>query len=959
MATGDISRNAFDPAKHYAGVRMQQGRVIVDDDWNDNERIGNEDRRSARTDIIGPAGTPDNGFRIYDPVIKDNNINFKIGAGSFYLGGLPLEMEETEYYTQEDWLAQPDNLDNVPGDTRFDLVYLEAWQQPVSAVEDGELFEVALGGPDTSTRVRNMRRVRVETDIGKVDCEKAREILGERWKQQNKGTLNQQNERVPDVKLSVSFTGDGDPQDPCKPNVQGGYLGAENQALRVQLVDENHLTWGFDNASPLYRVRVAGQQVTMVTEPKDQAHWPLAGQVVEILPRSALLSNGEKTAEIQGELFKVETSYNPDDGALTLDAPLDPNFGEEWQETGGIVSVVSPAYLFMRVWNRGQDLSSDAKIPFTAGTAVTLGFTGLAVTITGDDLVPGDYWIIAARPETPNKVVPWKLEQGKAPNGIHRFYAPLAIICWQNINREMQGRVIHDCRIIFPNLTHLKASDILFENRYCKIQTTEKVTVQDALDFLCRRPKWCTLVALPGKGWEKIFDEIKENQSAQVCLQVGTYYLDSAVHLKNKGNIKMTGCGKGTKIIVKNSEAAFIFENCQEVIIRDLYTESRVVGSKGKREHLNGTITFIECDEVNLERVSVKNGSGSRKAAACITVRNSASSVKANKIKGTVNIQNSSFTVGHHQVGILLVNADTAYIENNTISVGKKPKKVTFDKLVEDNFYKGLVRRSMISGIFVDKTPPEGSESKEKIKVFEHEVYFKTEKNLAGKWSDVAELIPQENIKTAGDVKVELLKVVDQIITNKGEFRDLVAFKHWYKDLSIQNPAVAAQGIVVGGEIVRELRIFNNTIRGVLQGIHLGLSHREQQRGVPDIAGTTIISGNTIIVTLPPVVTKERFGIFIGNCKSAVIENNYLEAVFRMLQKWEKPYVEGIRVYGHLGKRMIILQNHQEKFSLGIYINPLNWESISLPLWLVKDNVASVYVPAEKRAKVKQSRNYG
>jgi hypothetical protein len=32
MGKQDISRVAFDSKKHYATVRMQQGRVIVDDD---------------------------------------------------------------------------------------------------------------------------------------------------------------------------------------------------------------------------------------------------------------------------------------------------------------------------------------------------------------------------------------------------------------------------------------------------------------------------------------------------------------------------------------------------------------------------------------------------------------------------------------------------------------------------------------------------------------------------------------------------------------------------------------------------------------------------------------------------------------------------------------------------------------------------------------------------------------
>ena len=142
----DISRVTFDPRKHYTGVRMQQGRVTVDDDWNENERIEDEDRRRARVHIIGPHGSPDNGFRIANPQVTAAGIDFDIEEGCFYLGGLRLDNEVVRRFVlQLDWLQKP----SVPGppDDRTDLVYLESWRQGVSAVEDSELFEVALGGP--------------------------------------------------------------------------------------------------------------------------------------------------------------------------------------------------------------------------------------------------------------------------------------------------------------------------------------------------------------------------------------------------------------------------------------------------------------------------------------------------------------------------------------------------------------------------------------------------------------------------------------------------------------------------------------------------------------------------------------------------------------------------------------------------------------------------------------------
>jgi hypothetical protein len=467
MGTFDISRINFDPKKHYSSVRMQQGRVLTDDDWNENERIENEDRRRSRVDIIGPFGSPDDGFKItkipgLTGVIDAGRINFLINAGTLYLGGLRLELDEDETYRlQKDWLQQPFDLDKIPaftGTEQFDLVYIETWQQPVSAVEDDSLFEVALGGPDTTTRLRTMRRVHLASNIGFCDCADAWQQLLSNWEAAHLGKINKSFERIRDVKLKVTFSDAGLPEDLCTPTAAGGYLGAENQAIRVQIVDQTHFTWGFDNASPLYRVTVSadGKTVHMLTEPKDQYHWPLSNQVVEILPWSAVLPNGEKVAEQMGHLSKVDASFNPDTGDFTLANTLSATFGIDWKsrsDKNDLDNQTPSEYFYLRVWHRGDDLASDPKIKFTPGTPVSLGHTGLEITITGSDIVAPDYWVIAARPETPNRIVPWELEQGIPPHGVRRFFAPLAIIRWSHIGRQISGDVMHDCRKKFNPLT--------------------------------------------------------------------------------------------------------------------------------------------------------------------------------------------------------------------------------------------------------------------------------------------------------------------------------------------------------------------------------------------------------------------------------------------------------------------------------------------------------------------------
>jgi hypothetical protein len=502
---------------------MQQGRITTDEDVNALRRIRGEDRRRARAEIIGPAGSPDNGFRITDPrETAGGQVEFDIAQGAFYLGGLRLEMTEPQTFrTQTDRLQMPSTAHDAPATERYDMVLLEAYEQPVSAVEDSELYEVALGGPDTSARMRLMQRVLLAEDVQAQSCEQAWQKLVDgakaKW-----GVLNKDNEVVPSITLTVGYVADGDPESLCTPQTAGGYLGAENQAIRVQLVDPDHLTWGFDNASPLYRVRADDPKtLTMLTEPRDQAHWPLANQVVEILPWAAVLPNNEKLAEIRGHLSLVETSYTPDTGTLTLTDAVPAAGFDNWAQRSDAGELDDTGrYYFMRVWDRGPDRSSDPAIPFTPGTPVTLGHTGLQVTINGPHRRPGDHWIIAARPETPNHVVPWELETGRPPHGVRRFYAPLALIHWVVQNGVLSADV-HDCRRRFRPLT---------QQETC-----------------------CTLIVGNGVTSHGHYDSIEEAVQrlppwgGTICLLPGLHR--ASVTIENRYNVTIRGCDRNTFVL--------------------------------------------------------------------------------------------------------------------------------------------------------------------------------------------------------------------------------------------------------------------------------------------------------------------------------------------------------------------------------------------------------------------------
>ena len=62
----DFTRNTFHAFRHFTRVLMQQGRVLLDADWNEQAAILLRYLRSMAADIIGPHGGPAGnlGFRI-------------------------------------------------------------------------------------------------------------------------------------------------------------------------------------------------------------------------------------------------------------------------------------------------------------------------------------------------------------------------------------------------------------------------------------------------------------------------------------------------------------------------------------------------------------------------------------------------------------------------------------------------------------------------------------------------------------------------------------------------------------------------------------------------------------------------------------------------------------------------------------------------------------------------------
>ena len=143
---------------------MQQGRVQLDADWNEQGAISRYRTETEAVDVIGGCGAPIHaaGFEI----TTDGKTLF-IGGGRYYVDGLLAENDAGQIaYEDQDKLDLP-GADMAAVLTEMKekglsaaLVYLDVWQRHVTVLDDRLLREVALGGPDTTTRIKTVWQVK-------------------------------------------------------------------------------------------------------------------------------------------------------------------------------------------------------------------------------------------------------------------------------------------------------------------------------------------------------------------------------------------------------------------------------------------------------------------------------------------------------------------------------------------------------------------------------------------------------------------------------------------------------------------------------------------------------------------------------------------------------------------------------------------------------------------------------
>lgn len=168
---GDFARVTFNPSRHYSQVLQQQGRVLLEADWNEQGQIQLQLLHTLVQDLVGPCWAAGDGFSLTSSSTNADGspkalslTDWKLAPGHFYVDGiLCVNENECTLATQPqaptpDFSGSRTGFEDAPD--AFAL-WLDVWERHLSSVEDPTLADVALEGVDTCSRAQVVWQVRM------------------------------------------------------------------------------------------------------------------------------------------------------------------------------------------------------------------------------------------------------------------------------------------------------------------------------------------------------------------------------------------------------------------------------------------------------------------------------------------------------------------------------------------------------------------------------------------------------------------------------------------------------------------------------------------------------------------------------------------------------------------------------------------------------------------------------
>jgi hypothetical protein len=462
----DITRDTFDRLNHFSRVLMQQGRVQLDADWNEQVSILLNYLQTIMVDLVGPGAGPVAacGFGLLVTAANITALNLPaeeekalqeilkkegilIGPGRYYVGGLLAENERgASFFRQPSHSIDADTLKKMQHEAKGPVViYLDVWERHITAIDDDHIREIALGGPDTMTRAKItwVLRARVPTrdeakaklSPGKTDIPKLQAAF-DSWsnaQRQNRGLMRAGIEEQPKS------------EDPCANSPESVYRGNENQLYRVEIhkggsgwdgkgkaapADTATFKWSRDNGSVATAWLNGDGNVLRVTPSRDQARGFVGGQWIE------LSDDRNELESTPGTLVQIAEA---EAGSLTID-PATTN--------GSVARTDFPHTPKVRRWDQEETeeitfLEGAIQIQYDKWLALEDGVQVQFPAPTAPDKFEfrsGDYWLIPARVASRDIEWPWEREDDATtestererralpPHGVKHHYALLGLL---------------------------------------------------------------------------------------------------------------------------------------------------------------------------------------------------------------------------------------------------------------------------------------------------------------------------------------------------------------------------------------------------------------------------------------------------------------------------------------------------------------------------------------------------
>lgn len=425
---GDFSRLTFNADKQFSHVRMQQGRVMLDADWNELNDILLYYMRTLGADLIGPHGGPEDnlGFKIELAA----NDDFSIGMGRYYVDGIScdqvLEKFEDKPVTYLHQPYYPGEKPSLEGDY---LAYLDVWERHVTYLEDSLIREVALGGPDTATRAQIIWQVKTKSinppDIFDLNDNNPNPACGNLNLGKFRGLLKS---NPPTLKARVKKPSSED-TDPCVTSPESRYRGAENQLYRVEIHAGNAdgkatFKWSRENGSVVARWLQTKGSDLIVSGIRDTVKGFQAGDWIE-LTHDDLELRGEhgvmvKLSNVEGDVLTIDPITAIDPVPSDLSKLKNPKVRRWEQKEVGEITLENGT---IHVTESDSDwimLEDGLEIQFQLPENETETTTYRT----------GDYWLIPARVATGDIEWPGEAHNPEAlpPHGIEHHYAPLGFV---------------------------------------------------------------------------------------------------------------------------------------------------------------------------------------------------------------------------------------------------------------------------------------------------------------------------------------------------------------------------------------------------------------------------------------------------------------------------------------------------------------------------------------------------